>query len=68
MYLDLKSIVKDIEVSKSIPPKLADKYETIRKRIAELGGLDDPRPDKKLILKLQREVNEEIPAESLWLP
>jgi hypothetical protein len=68
VYLDLKSVVEDIEVSRSLPPKLADKYESIRKRIVELGGLDDPKPDKKLILKLQGQVNEEIPAESLWVP
>jgi hypothetical protein len=68
VYLDLKSMVEDIEVSKSLPPKLADKYESIRNRIVELGGLDDPMPNKKLILKLQRQVNEEIPAESLWVP
>ena len=68
VYLDFKSIVEDIEVSKGLPPKLADKYESIRKRIAELGGLDDPKPNKKLILTLQSQVNEEIPAEDLWVP
>jgi hypothetical protein len=45
VYLELRSIVEDIEVSKSLPSKLADKYESIRKRISELGGLDDPKPD-----------------------
>lgn len=68
VYLDLKSVVEDIEISKSLPPKIADKYDTIRQRIAELGGLDDPTPDKALILSIQRQVNEEIPPESLWFP
>jgi len=68
IYLDLKSMVEDIEVSKSVPPKLAEKYEAIKMHIAELGGLDDPRPDKKLIIKLQTQVNEEIPPETLWFP
>ena len=68
VYLDLKAVVEDIEVSKGLPPKLADKYESIRKRIAELGGLDDPKPNKKLIITLQNQVNEEIPSEGLWVP
>ncbi len=68
IYLDLRSIVEDIDVSKAIPQKLANKYEAIRNRIAELGGLDDPKKDQGLIDKLVKQVNEEIPPESLWLP
>jgi hypothetical protein len=61
-------MAEDIEVSRSVPPKLAEKYESIKTRISELGGLDDPRPDKKLIIRLQTQVNEEIPLETLWFP
>jgi hypothetical protein len=68
VYLELKSVVEDIEVSRSIPQKLTERYDSIRKRITDLGGLDDPRPDNGLIKKLQAQVNQEIPPESLWVP
>ncbi len=68
IYLELKSVVEDIDVSKSIPPKLAEQYVTIRKRITDLAGLDDPKPDKKLIEKFQADVNQEILPEKLWVP
>ena len=68
IYLELKAVVEDIEVSRSIPPKIVEQYENIRKRIVELEGLDDPRPDKKLIKQLQSQVNDEIPADGLWIP
>ena len=68
VYFDLRAIVEDIEVSKALPPKLVEKYQSIRKRIINLGGLDDPKPRKNLIRKLQAEVNSEIPPESLWVP
>ena len=68
IYLELKSIVEDIEVSRTIPPKVVEQYEAIRKRIAELGGHDDPKPDKNLIRRLQGQVNYEIPSASLWTP
>ncbi len=68
VYLELKSVVEDIEVSRSIPPKLTERYDSIRKRITDLGGLDDPRPNNGLIKKLQTQVNQEIPPESLWVP
>jgi hypothetical protein len=68
VYLELKAVVEDIEVSRSIPPKIVEQYENIRKRIAELGGLDDPKPDKKLIKELQSQVNDEIPPDILWSP
>jgi hypothetical protein len=43
VYLELKSVVEDVEVSRSISPKLTERYDPIRKRITDLGGLDDPR-------------------------
>ena len=46
IYLELKSLVEDIEVSKAIPSKVVEQYVSIKKQIAELGGLDDPDPTR----------------------
>jgi hypothetical protein len=68
IFWELKGVVEDVEVHKSLPLELTEQYESIRKRITDLGGLDDPTPDKGLIVKFQTEVNEELPPESLWVP
>jgi len=68
IFLDLKGIVEEIEVSKTMSKKIEDKYNSIRHFIKELGGLDDPKPDLVLIRKLQVLVNAEIAPESLWVP
>ncbi len=68
IFLELKSIIEEIEVNRSIPKKIEQKYTEIRHLIKELGGLDDPKPDVVLIKKLQESVNQEILPESLWYP
>lgn len=67
-YLTLKSMVQDIEVSRSVPPNLKEQYSTIRKQLTELGGNDDLRPNRKAIKSFEEEVREEIPIDSLWYP
>jgi hypothetical protein len=68
IYMELRSIVEDVERDKSISKNVEGRYEAIRKQAAELGGQDDPRRDEALIKRLQSIVNEEIPPESLWMP
>lgn len=43
VYLGLRAMIEDIETSRSIPPKLIEKYESIRTQIVDLGALDDPK-------------------------
>jgi hypothetical protein len=69
VYFDLEHIVQDIAVSRSVPPEIAEKYESILTRLAGLGVLHDSAPsDKVLISKLQAQVNEAIPLDKLWFP
>jgi hypothetical protein len=68
VYLELKTIVEDIEVLRYIPPKVEDKYLSIRVLMKELGVLNKPKQDDKLILRFQSQVNKEIPPENLWMP
>jgi hypothetical protein len=45
-----------------------DKYLSIRVLMKELGVLNKPKQDDKLILRFQSQVNKEIPPENLWMP
>jgi hypothetical protein len=67
-YLELKAVVEEIAVLQSISGKVKDRYASIGRLIRELGGLEDPRQRRKLILKIEGDVNREIPPESLWMP
>lgn len=69
IYCDLKHIVEDIAVSKSIPRQIHEKYKVIRQKAAELELVsEDSGNDRELIRKLQAEVNQEIPPQNLWIP
>ncbi len=68
IFLELKAMVEEIEVSRNISRKVEDRYASIGRLIRELGGLEDPKQSRRLILNLQGEVNHEIPAERLWVP
>ncbi len=67
-YWQLKSAVENIEVQRTIPSKILDQYEVIKKKMEDLDALDDPRPNRELLLKLQDEVNRTIPPKDLWIP
>jgi hypothetical protein len=68
IFLELRSIVEDIEIAKAIPRRTEDKYNSIKQTIKELGGLEDVNRDSGLAVELQRLVNVEIPSEDLWMP
>ena len=68
IYLSLKSLVADIQVTHEITDEMYKRYERILFRIRATAPEDDPEPNKKLLTRLQNEVNNEIPPESLWYP
>jgi len=68
IYLELKAMVEDIEISRAVPRKWVDRYSSIRLLIREFAGLDDPKPDDTLIRTLQTRINEEINPADLWVP
>ena len=68
IYMELKAMIEEIHVAQTISTKLRDKYASARQVFKELAGLDDPKPNKRLIADLQARVNVEIPPESLWYP
>jgi hypothetical protein len=68
IYSELKDIVEEIRVSKSITADLQKRYDSSKKLVKELGAKEDFSRNLKLIRKLQREVNEEIRPDLLWVP
>jgi hypothetical protein len=68
IFLELKAVVEEIDITKVISKTIEDRYTAIRQLARELGGLEDPKPDLALIEKLQTLVNREIIADDLWFP
>ena len=68
IYLTLKEIVEEVNTARRISSDSIRKYRASRQLNRELGGYDDPKPDKALVERLQRQVNKEIPPEILWMP
>lgn len=68
IYFKVKSIEETVAANNDITQLDMDNYEEIRKRTAELQESDDPKPDKSLIIRLQKEINAQIPPQTLWMP
>ena len=68
LYYDLDSIVRHVAATKSVDDDDRARYERALDRRNEMAGDDDPKPNRKLVLKLQDRVDQMVPPESLWLP
>jgi hypothetical protein len=68
IFLDLRNLLESITVQQGIPDEVAKKYEAIQKLIRDIGGEEDPIPNRREVLAIQEEVNNEVPARNLWSP
>ena len=68
IFLELKNIVEDIGVSHEISEEVRERYKRSRQLLRELAPLVEPNRNKRLIGRLQEQVNRDIPPESLWVP
>jgi len=59
--VELKRIVGRTQTQRGLTNELREKIENVRDALGRLVPLDDPRPSRKRLEKLQEEVNKEIP-------
>ncbi len=67
-YSRMKMLVDDIQVERDLSPATIRMFQEMRLRAAELSGLGDPRPNPDFVRRLQGQVNDELPADRLWMP
>jgi hypothetical protein len=67
MYNELKALVMAID-NAPLADQQYELFNDIFRRYGELTALEEPVSNRKLIKKLQKEVNNEIPSQSLWMP
>lgn len=63
----LRHIVDEVKAERRLSEKTWSRFRRVRARIAKLEKLE-PFPDRSLAKRFQKEVNHEIPVESLWMP
>lgn len=68
MYEAFRIIEQDCRAMERLTTEQVDTFKRLRERIQSLAPLDDQKPDKKLIKKLEQEVILEIPVKGLWKP
>lgn len=68
MFGTLRIIEQDISASQSLTSEQIEVFNQVRKRTVDLLTLDDTNPNRRLLEKLQDEVNKEIPPSILWMP
>jgi len=67
-FQNLETLVRDLQVYKSLSDERIKAFIQIRNRTAELVALDDTDPNPRLVAALQTQVNNEIDVSKLWLP
>jgi hypothetical protein len=65
---ELREAVNEVRVTKSLSAEASAIHKRVRKILMKLVKEDEPKPNRKLIERLQAEVNKEIPLHSLWFP
>lgn len=75
LFARCRQIVRDINGSRlriaatgDLPEPVTEAMERIRTKMVDLAPQEDKEPDVPLRLRLEAEVNQEIPAERLWIP
>lgn len=67
IYNEIKALVMSIDRA-PLTEKESETFDDIFLRFGKLTELEEPISGRKLIKKLQKEVNIEIPPQSLWMP
>ena len=68
LFHQVELLLHDIRRSGLITPEQLGSSRTLQQLYSRMGPKDEPDPDRKLIGKLQSEVNQALPPESLWMP
>jgi hypothetical protein len=64
----MQDIVQRIAAARGVTADIEREYRQLRQRYRTLSVEDDPRPNSKLVQRLQQRVNNRIPADEFWLP
>jgi hypothetical protein len=65
---ELREIVNNLRMTRGLSNDALITYKRARKRLTQLAREDEPNPKRRLIERLQTEVNKEIPLHMLWVP
>jgi hypothetical protein len=65
---ELRETVNSVRINRSLSSEALTAHQRARRMLMKLAREDEPIADRKLIERLQAEVNKEIPASTLWLP
>jgi len=68
IYETYRGMEQDFFALGSLGTEQIDQYHKLRDEMTKLAADDDRHPSRQLIKRFQDEVNEEIPASSLWMP
>ena len=65
---ELERLVEEIGIEQAMSPEMVYRYRHQAERMGRLSHLDDPKPNRTVLTRIQKEVNEEIPADNFWIP
>jgi len=68
VFNSLRQVTADIRRNEGLRDEMERVYAGANERIDQLSTDDDTAPDRKTLLRIQDEVNEEFPPDRFWVP
>jgi hypothetical protein len=68
LFFNLRELSNEAAARQSYTGDIDRQYSVLRKNFARLAAVDRWEPNISLVVKLQKQVNTEIPPQSLWMP
>ena len=65
---ELREVVNSVRINGGLTDEALAAHQRASQMLTTLARNDEPNPNRKLIERLQVEVNREIPANRLWVP
>jgi hypothetical protein len=65
---ELRELVNSVRINGGLSGDALAAHQAASKMLTKLARQDEPNPNRKLIQRLEVEVNREIPADRLWVP
>jgi hypothetical protein len=68
LFHQLEFLLHDIRRSGSVGPEHLGASRVLQQIYSRMGPKDEPSPSRRLIERLQAEVNEALPPDRMWMP
>jgi hypothetical protein len=68
MFLDLDQLIASVRRAEHITDEIRVEIDLLSRRFSKVEGMDEDRPSRRVLLKLQSNAEASLPVQEQWLP